>query len=155
MPAEDLRFPLLCSRLTGAVLCQASIFGPCVSRRFTVSSSLFARNGCHSVPAVDFRAVRELISMADVLNLIGCQAESTTSGACRGPCPIHRSHSTKSRSFAVHVALKVYRCFVCGSAGNHLDLYAAVTSQGIYHAAIDLCEKLHREVPWLHSTRSR
>jgi DNA primase len=91
--------------------------------------------------------------MAEVLELVGFESQATVSGGMRGPCPIHRSHSVKSRSFAVNVPLKVYRCFTCGSAGNHLDLYAAFTRQSIYQAAIDLCEKLHRAVPWIQPKR--
>jgi hypothetical protein len=124
---KNLRFPLLCSGVPDWV------------ESF--------------VPGVDFRAVRELISMAEVLELVGFEAPATVSGSLRGPCPIHRSHSVKSRSFAVNVPLKVYHCFTCGSAGNHLDLYAAFTRQSIYKAAIDLCEKLHRAVPWIQPKR--
>jgi hypothetical protein len=69
--------------------------------------------------------------------------------AINSPCPVHGAHTPKSRSFAVHLDRKVYRCFRCGSAGNHLDLYAAVTRQRVYHAALDLCAKLQQPVPWL------
>ncbi len=105
------------------------------------------------MPGVDFRAVRELVSMGEVLDLIGFEPQGAANGGLRGPCPIHRSRSLKSRSFAANVPLKVYRCFTCGSAGNHLDLYAAFTRQGINQATIDLCEKLHRAVPWIQPKR--
>jgi DNA primase len=101
------------------------------------------------VPGVDFRAVRAQISMAEVLALIGFVPQTASRSALRGPCPIHRSRTAKSRSFAVHLERKVYRCFRCGSAGNHLDLYAAVIQEGVYQAALDLCAKLHQPVPWL------
>jgi CHC2-type zinc finger protein len=128
-----------------------------VEQEFTGSSSLFRALAWAGVlvPGVDFRAVREVISMAEVLELIGFMSQVTLSGAMRGPCPIHRSHSAKSRSFAVNVQRKVYRCFTCGSAGNHLDLYGAFTRQGIYQAAIDLCEKLRRDVPWIQPKRPK
>jgi len=105
------------------------------------------------VPGIDFRAVRELVSMSDVLNLIGFEPQGAANGGLRGPCPIHRSRSAKSRSFAVNVRLNMYHCFTCGSSGNHLDLYAAFSRQGIYQAALDLCEKLHRAVPWIQPKR--
>jgi DNA primase len=101
------------------------------------------------VPGIDFRAMRERTSMTAVLALIGFEPQTASGPALRGPCPIHRSRTPRSRSFAVHVERKVYRCFRCGSAGNHLDLYAAVTQQGVYQAALDLCAKLHQPVPWL------
>jgi len=105
------------------------------------------------VPAVDFRAVRELISMADVLELIGWAALSRAGPARRGPCPVHRARTANSRSFAVHLHRQVYCCCRCGSSGNHLDLYAAVTRQGVYAAALDLCERVRRPVPWLRPRR--
>ncbi len=105
------------------------------------------------MPGIDFRAVRELISITDVLELIGWQAFSRAGPARRGPCPVHRSRSPRSRSFAVHLQRQVYRCFGCGSSGNHLDLYAAVTRQGVYAAALDLCERLGRPGPWLGPRR--
>lgn len=105
------------------------------------------------MPSVDFRAVREMISMTDVLELIGFEPHAIANGGLRGPCPIHGSRSAKSRSFSVNVKLKVYRCFTCGSSGNHLDLYAAFSKQAVYRAALDLCDKLHREVPLIQQKR--
>ena len=101
------------------------------------------------MPGIDFRTLRAQVSMAQVLDLIGFEPQFSAAAELRGGCPIHRSTSPKSRSFAVHVGRKVYRCFRCGSAGNHLDLYAAVTRQGLYQAALDLCHKLNQPVPWL------
>lgn len=121
----------------------------------TVSSSLFRtwNVGGAFVPSVDFRALRELISMTDVLELIGFEPQTIATGGLRGPCPIHGSRSAKSRAFSANVKLKVYRCFTCGSSGNHLDLYAAFSRQSVYQAALDLCDKLHREVPLAHHKR--
>ena len=101
------------------------------------------------MPGVDFRAVRAMISMSDVLELIGYAPSAIPDSVLRGPCPIHRSNSTKSRSFSVNLKQKVFHCFTCGAAGNHLDLYAAITQKQVYDAAVDLCAKLHRQVPWL------
>jgi hypothetical protein len=53
------------------------------------------------VPLIDFRAVREQISMTEVLALIGFEPQTTSGSALRGPCPIHRSQTPRSRSFAV------------------------------------------------------
>ena len=100
------------------------------------------------MPAIDFQAVRERISMSDVLDLIGFELQSRSGLALRGPCPIHRSQTPRSRSFAVQLERKVYHCCRCGAGGNHLDLYAAVTQQGVYQAALDLCAKLQVPVPW-------
>lgn len=101
------------------------------------------------MPGIDFRALRAQITMTQVLDLLRLEPQISSTGGLRGPCPIHRSQSPKSRSFSVHVGRKMYRCFRCGAAGNHLDLYAAVTQQDVYQAALDLCVKLHQPVPWL------
>jgi len=101
------------------------------------------------VPAVDFRAVRALISMAEVLQLLDYPLLHVQADRLRGPCPVHRSTSSRSRTFSVHLKRNLFHCFRCGSAGNHLDLYAAVTQQGVYQAALDLCAKLQRPVPWV------
>jgi DNA primase len=101
------------------------------------------------MPSVDFRAVRAMVSMAEVLRLLDYPLPRAEPDSLRGSCPVHRSTSSKSRTFSVHLKRNLFRCFSCGAAGNHLDLYAAVTRQGLYQAALDLCEKLHRPVPWL------
>jgi CHC2 zinc finger len=101
------------------------------------------------VPGIDFRAVRAQISMTQVLALIGFEPQTASGPALRGPCPIHHSQTPRSRSFAVQLERKVYHCFRCGGGGNHLDLYAAVTQQDLYHAALDLCAKLQLPIPWL------
>lgn len=101
------------------------------------------------MPGVDFREVRQSCSMAEVLELIGFVPRLRSGSTLRGPCPVHRSQSPTSRSLAVHLERNLYHCFRCGSAGNHLDLYAAVTRLRVYDAAVDLCTKLHRDIPWV------
>lgn len=112
---------------------------------------------CTSAPAVaapvrrpiDFIAVRNLITMAAVLQLLGFQPRSTHGGQQRGACPLHGSTSGTSRCFSANVDEHVFRCFKCGRSGNALDLWAAATQQTPYDAAIDLCERLHIDVPYL------
>jgi DNA primase len=102
-----------------------------------------------SMPGVDYRAVRALVSIGEVLDLLGVEPGTCVGSTWRGPCPLHGSRSPTSRSFEVHLGRNVYHCFRCGAAGNHLDLYAALTRQRLYAAAVDLCGKLQRDVPWL------
>jgi hypothetical protein len=45
--------------------------------------------------------------------------------------------------------LHIYGSFKCGSSGNHLDLCAAATGRSLFEAAIELCEQLDREIPWM------
>jgi DNA primase len=72
----------------------------------------------------------------------------------RGSCPVHRCATSSGRSFSANLRLHIYRCFKCGAAGNQLDLYAAVTGSSLFAATVELCERLHREVPWVLEVRS-
>jgi DNA primase len=63
---------------------------------------------------------------------------------------VHGSRSKTSCVFSVNLKTNVCQCFKCGSAGNQLGLYAAVTRKGLYDAAVELCEKLNRKPPWIH-----
>jgi DNA primase len=100
------------------------------------------------MPGVDFRQLRVLVSMSEVLELLGWQPRIRRGEQLRGPCPLHGSRSATSRCFAVHVGKKVYHCFGCGASGNVLDLYAAATGQTLYQAALELCGRLGHTVPW-------
>jgi len=42
-----------------------------------------------------------------------------------------------------------YRCFVCGSQGNALDLWAAVHGLSLHAAAENLCATMGIEIPWI------
>ena len=103
------------------------------------------------MPGVRFAEVRSRVSMAQVLALLRFVPYERSKEEIRGPCPVHGSTSPKSRCFSANLKKNVYRCFRCGSAGNQLDLYAAATRQSLLAAAIDLCERVGCEVPWLGS----
>jgi DNA primase len=98
---------------------------------------------------IHFAEVRARIPLADVLDLIGFVPRETFGDQVRGPCPVHRSLSPRGRSFSANLKRHMYQCFKCGSAGNQLDLYAAVTGLSIFEAALALCERLHQDVPWV------
>ena len=101
------------------------------------------------MPGIRFAEVRALVPLADVLGLVGFVAGEASGDQVRGPCPVHRPASPRSRSFSANLKRNVYQCFTCGSSGNQLDLYAAVTGLGLFEAAVALCERLHRDVPWV------
>ena len=103
------------------------------------------------MPGVRFQEVRSLVSMTQVLELLGFVAQKRSGEEVRGACPVHGSTSPKSRSFSANVKKRVYRCFRCGSAGNQLDLYAAATHQSLYAAAVDLCQRVGCAVPWINA----
>ena len=124
-------------------------------RNDTGSSSLFLCSlpvlfsVIRAVPGVRFQEVRTLVSMAQVLELVGFIGHERSCDEVRGPCPVHGSRSPKSRSFTANLKRNVYHCFRCGSAGNHLDLYATATHQSLFAAAIDLCARVGCAVPWI------
>ena len=105
------------------------------------------------MPLIDFRAARAQLRLADVLDLAGFTPTTRHGAQLRGPCPVHRSRSAASRSFAAHLDKGVWHCFRCGAGGNALDLWAAVTQQTLHAAVIDLYSRLGRDVPWLTPRR--
>ena len=101
------------------------------------------------MPGVDYKAVQSRVPMARVLELLGFVASGVTGEQLRGPCPVHRSQSARSRSFSVHLARHVCRCFKCGFVGNQIQLWAALNQMSVYEAAVDLCRQAGVEVPWI------
>jgi DNA primase len=101
------------------------------------------------MPGVDYQAVRSMIPIAQVLTLIGYVPRHSGGEQLRGPCPVHGSVSAESRTFSVNLRRNAYRCFKCGSAGNQLDLWAALNKTDLHTATVDLCERLRLEVPWI------
>jgi DNA primase len=101
------------------------------------------------MPGGCFRQVRALVPLRDVLDLLGWQPRPRRGEQGRGPCPLHSSTAPTSRCFVVPWGKGVFHCCRCGAGGNALDLYAAATRQPLYPAAVELCRRLGRAVPWL------
>ena len=99
------------------------------------------------MPGVDFNLLRNEITMEEVLNQLGFQTTSQSGDQLHGPCPVHGSTSTGSRTFSVNLESGRYYCHKCHSKGNQIELWAAVHKLSIYNAAIDLCRALGRDVP--------
>lgn len=100
------------------------------------------------MPSIDYAAVRATVTLTDVLQLIGFEPVERRGDQVRGPCLIHRSTSAGSRSFSANLKRNAYRCFRCGSQGNQLDLWTAVSGLDLHSATMLLCERLGREVPY-------
>lgn len=98
---------------------------------------------------IDFGALRETITMEEVLGKLGFQVVTRAGDQLHGPCLVHQSSSPRSTSFSVNVRLGRYYCHKCQSKGNQLELWAAVHKLAIYDAAIDLCRALNHEIPWI------
>ena len=102
------------------------------------------------MPGIDFRQLRANITMAEVLELLGFVAVARTGDQGRGLCPLHASaNAGKHRSFSANLSRNTFQCFKCGASGNQLDLWAKVSKQAVYEAALDLCVRLNRQAPWL------
>lgn len=101
------------------------------------------------MPPIDFRALRTAVNIATVLDLLAFVPTARRGNQLRGPCPVHRSALSDSRSFSANLAKNAWRCFHCRQSGNQLDLWAAATRQSLYQAASDLCAQLRQPVPRL------
>jgi DNA primase len=101
------------------------------------------------VPGVDFNRLRAEITMEHVLDLLAFEPTASSGPQWYGRCPLHEATSKRSRSFSVNLTLGRYYCHRCHSHGNPLELWAAATKQPLHRAAIDLCQRLGREVPWI------
>ena len=101
------------------------------------------------MPGVDYYAVRSVVSIDDVLNLLSWSPSGGWGEQLRGPCPVHGSSSPDSRTFSVNTAIGRYYCHKCKSGGNVIELWAAVNGMSIYAAAINLCNSLGIDVPWI------
>jgi hypothetical protein len=106
-------------------------------------------------PALDFAAVRAVMTMAAVLQLRGFQPRSSQGAQQRGPCPLHGSTAGTARCFSVNLEQQTFHCCKCGRSGNALDLWAHATGQGPHEAALDLCQRLNIPVPHLPSPAAR
>jgi|WetSurMetagenome_2_1015567.scaffolds.fasta_scaffold556532_1 DNA primase len=106
------------------------------------------------MPGIDYRRLRQLVSMTEVLELIGFRPARRRGSQLRGPCPIPGCPSTSEPDFSVHLDRQVYHCFGCHSHGNALDLWAAVRRLPLNPAALALCQAAHLIPPLLPTRRS-
>jgi DNA primase len=101
------------------------------------------------MPGVDFDRLRAEITMEHVLDLLAFEPVRRSGSQWYGRCPLHESTSKRSCCFSVNVTLGRYYCHRCHSHGNLLELWAAANKLPLHRAAIDLCRRLGREVPWI------
>lgn len=107
---------------------------------------------------IDYAALRQQVSMSQVLAQLGWLSKLKGAGAQRrGPCPVHAREPGPARSFSVHLGKGVFQCFhpPCAVHGNVLDLWAAVRGLSLYEAARDLARTLQIELPLLPRTEKR
>jgi hypothetical protein len=99
---------------------------------------------------VDFKRIRAVVTMEQVLNLLRFEPLSRSGSQGSGSCPLPACGTgRRRRSFSGNVASGRYGCHRCRSHGNPLELWAAATQQSVDQAAIDRCHRLGCEIPWL------
>jgi DNA primase len=99
------------------------------------------------MPGIDYRQLRQLVSMTEVLELIGFRATRRKGSQLRGLCPIPGCPSASDPDFSVEVDRQIYQCFACHCQGNALDLWAAVRRLPLHQAAVDLCQRAALPLP--------
>jgi DNA primase len=85
---------------------------------------------------VDFRLVKQAVSMQAVLDHYGINWLRKNKDELRGRCPIHKGEG--ERSFHVNTLKNAFQCFSCKARGNVLDLVAAMEQCSIRDAALKL-----------------
>src|ERR1700752_1123027 len=88
---------------------------------------------------VDFKKVKEAISIQAVLDRYSITGLSQSGDELRGGCPIHKG-SAKKKTFTVNIRKNAFRCFStdCNASGNVLDFVAAMELCTIRDAALKL-----------------
>jgi CHC2 zinc finger len=110
----------------------------------------FASREATIVPGVDFHRLRTEVAIERVLSLLGFEPSRRRGMQWYGRCPLRECRSARGQSFSVHVGLGRYCCHRCLSRGNAIELWAAALELPLHRAAIELCRRLGRDVPWIH-----
>jgi DNA primase len=85
---------------------------------------------------VDFRLVKQIVTMQMVLDHYGINWLRKNKDELRGRCPIHKGEG--ERSFHVNTTKNAFQCFSCKSRGNVLDFVAAMEECTVRDAALKL-----------------
>ena len=94
---------------------------------------------------LDYVAIRQRVSIREVLELIDFRPSHIRQDQWRGRCPLCSPNTTQDAThacFSVHITRHIFRCSRCHHSGNALDLWAEISHQSIYFATINLCQNL-------------
>ena len=103
------------------------------------------------MPGLDYQKLRSVITIEQVLRLLGFRASRRRGRNARGPCPLHTPSDAGGHCFSVDLERNLFRCFHCGAAGNQLDLWRLAQRRPLYPASLQLCNQLGIQPPWLIS----
>jgi len=116
----------------------------------TTTASKITRSTSHRKPRpLNFAELRQQVTITQVLEHLRWRPQATRGGQQRGWCPLHEEPNSTSRCFAVETEKNVYCCHRCGSEGNVLDLWIALSGKPILAAGWDLVETFALEPPLL------
>ena len=99
------------------------------------------------MPLIDLDALKALIPVALVFELVGYEPTRRRGDEARGPCPLNQCRDRYQRCFRVNLITGLYICYRCDARGNALQLYAALTRQPLYEACLELCNRLSLTPP--------
>lgn len=85
---------------------------------------------------VDFRAVKQAVSMEAILRYYQVPNLRRQHGQLQGRCPIHRGQ--RDDSFRASLSKNAFQCFVCKAHGNVMDFVAAMEKCSLREAACKL-----------------
>ncbi|HVE52751.1 MAG TPA: DNA primase [Ramlibacter sp.] len=95
--------------------------------------------------AIPQNFIQELISRADVVEIVGRHVQLKKTGAnFSGLCPFH---SEKSPSFTVSPSKQFYHCFGCGKNGNAIGFLIDYAGMNFVEAVKDLAGQYGMQVP--------
>jgi len=112
--------------------------------------------GPHDYRAIDYRAVRRLIPLSRVLDLLDFQPQRCRGDNLRGMCVLcsracAAKQSQSRSSFAANLRRDVWFCFACHQGGDQLKLWSLSVQQPLYAATTRLCDSTGTPIPWLTS----
>jgi len=103
------------------------------------------------MPGIDFNRLRNDITMLDVLDLLGFQCIRHRGDQWYGYCPLNNCEANRHRTpFSVNVREGCYYCHKCRSRGDQFTLWGEFINTPLHPAAIELCNRLGLEVPWVY-----
>jgi len=90
---------------------------------------------------VDFKKVKNAVTMQMVLDRYGVKGLTKSGDELRGACPIHKG-SPRSKNFTLNIRKNAFNCFSkdCRARGNVLDFVAAMEHCEIRDAALKIAE---------------
>ena len=89
---------------------------------------------------LNFAALKNQISITDVLHSHGWTEATSKGQQLRGPCPVHQAEAA-DRSFAVNSGKNTFCCHSCGCQGNAIDLITALSKEPLLEAVWNWIEQ--------------